>query len=82
VQYHGAVRFNNDSKTIFQASEDNVITMYDVSSKTVKGKLQGHTMPVISIDIQSKYGLPIGTDRVVSGSADGTVKIWKVGRTT
>jgi WD40 repeat protein len=55
---------------LVQASEDNSIAAYSVHSPSTVKHLNGHTMPVISIDI-SDQGL------LVSGSADGTIKTWK-----
>jgi WD40 repeat protein len=76
LQYHGCVKFSTDNRTLIQGSEDNSIALYDVSSKLIKGKLLGHTMPVISIDVQTKPLLLPGSDKICSGSADGTIKIW------
>ena len=45
------------------------MVFYDVSLKKLAGKLSGHTMPVISVDVASQ-------NRIVSGSADGSVRLW------
>ena len=44
------------------------MVFYDVSQKKLAGRLSGHSMPVISVDV-SGY-------RVLSGSADGSVRLW------
>ena len=72
--YHGSVKFTKDGNYLVQASEDGKLVLYDISKKQadsqqIAGKMAGHSMPVISVDVASG-------NRVVSGSADGTARLW------
>ena len=69
TKYHSSIKFTHMGDWLVQASEDNSIAAYSVHSPQTVKHLNGHTMPVISIDIADQ-GL------LVSGSADGTIKTW------
>ena len=56
-----------------QASEDHHVALYDVVSKECIGKLRGHIRPVVTLDRH-----PTEHGKYVSGSADGTIKIWGI----
>ena len=74
-QYHGSVKFTLDDGNRYLAtgSEDGAICMYDSGSRQVACQIRGsdgHRMPVISVDVARQ-------NRIVSGSADGSIKIWE-----
>jgi WD40 repeat protein len=69
--YHSSVKFSKDNSYILQASEDNRVVLYDLATKNEIMSLRGHSRPVVSIDVH-----PTEKGRLVSGSADGLVKIW------
>lgn len=56
---------------VCSGSEDGDIILWDVSSKNVLQRLQGHTGPVLSVDTHPTE--PV----IVSGGFDKTVKIWR-----
>lgn len=58
------------SRFIATGSEDGSIVLYDANMRTVSCQMEGHSMPVISIDVAKQ-------NKVVSGSADGTIKLWE-----
>ena len=45
--------------------------LYDIVSKEEIMSLRGHARPVVSIDTH-----PVQEGRLVSGSADGWIKVW------
>ena len=75
-QYHGSVKFTVDgNKYIATGSEDGAVVLYDASTRKVAcrtevGGINGHSMPVISIDVTKER-------MFVSGSADGAIKLWQ-----
>jgi WD40 repeat protein len=71
-KYHSSIKFSKDNTYIIQASEDHRVVLYDLVSKNELLSLRGHTRPVVSLDIH-----PTEHGRLVSGSADATIKIWK-----
>lgn len=54
-----------------QASEDCRVVLYDIVSKEEILSLRSHSRPVVSLDMH-----PTVEGRLVSGSADGLIKIW------
>jgi COMPASS component SWD3 len=56
---------------IATGSEDNDIVLWDVSSKNVMQRLEGHTEPVLSVDTHPTE------QAMVSGSLDRTVRVWR-----
>lgn len=71
-KYQSSVKFSKDNTYLLQASEDHRVVLYDLVSKKEIASLKGHTRPVISIDTH-----PTEHGKLVSGSADGTIKIWQ-----
>ncbi|TNV78881.1 hypothetical protein FGO68_gene7083 [Halteria grandinella] len=71
-EFHGSVLFSHDQSSVIQASEDGRIAVYGVEGG-LKRELRGHKRAVVGIDRHPKRG---GT--VVSGSADGTIRVWEM----
>ena len=79
-QGHGNVRFSiggafgvyADGKRAFvgSGSENGSIFLWDVSSKNVLQKIEGHDGVVLGLDTKE--------DLLVSGGVDGTVRLWQV----
>jgi COMPASS component SWD3 len=56
---------------IASGSEDNSVLLWDVSSKNVMQRLEGHTGPVLSVHTHP-------TEKaIVSGGMDRTVRVWR-----
>ena len=70
-QYHTSVKFSKDQSYLIQASEDHRITLYDIVSKEELASLKGHLRPVVTLDRH-----PTEAGKILSGSADGTIKLW------
>ncbi|KAJ3124687.1 general transcription repressor [Nowakowskiella sp. JEL0407] len=68
--YVRSISFSPDSKMIATGTEDRVIRIWDIKSKTVKFEMVGHDQDIYCID-WSRDGKVI-----VSGSGDKTVKVW------
>ncbi|MCJ1281753.1 hypothetical protein MMC26_001076 [Xylographa opegraphella] len=60
-----------DQAFIASGSEDGNITLWDVPSKNILQRLEGHDGVVLGLDTLSGKGL------LVSGGLDGTVRIWR-----
>jgi COMPASS component SWD3 len=56
---------------VASGSEDNLIFLWDVSSKNVLQRLEGHTDVVLSVDTHPT------TRAIVSGGLDRTVRVWR-----
>jgi len=56
---------------VASGSEDNSIVLWDVSSKNILQRLEGHTDVVMSVDTHPTESV------IVSGSLDKTVRIWR-----
>ena len=54
---------------LVQASENGDVVVYDILNKTNR-KLKHHKLPVISLDIKEQM--------IVSGGADGEIKLWNL----
>ncbi|HEX3148211.1 MAG TPA: serine/threonine-protein kinase [Gemmataceae bacterium] len=63
-----AVAFSSDGKWVASAGRDRCVRLWDVQTKELRGCWTGHTDDVLSV--------ACGNDRVVSGSRDGTVRVW------
>lgn len=61
---------------IASGSEDNNIFLWDVRSKNMLQKLEGHESPVLSVDTHPTKQV------IVSGGMDKTVRIWREGEAT
>jgi COMPASS component SWD3 len=57
---------------IASGSEDGAVVFWDVQSKEILQRLEGHTAPVLTVDAHPTQSL------VVSGSLDQTVRIWSL----
>lgn len=57
-------------KQLFAASADKSIRQYNISDRRLVRTYTGHTSPVFSMAIQPS------SEKLVSGSFDGTIKIW------
>ena len=55
MQYHGSVKFTLDgNKYVATGSEDGSICLYDAGTRAIACQMKGndgHTMPVISVDV-------------------------------
>lgn len=67
-----ALAWSADGSTIYSASGDTTIGVIDVASGAVKGKLEGHTGAVLALATSGA--------RLVSGGADGTMRVWEEGK--
>eukprot|EP00640_Fibrocapsa_japonica_P002234 CAMPEP_0113934916 /NCGR_PEP_ID=MMETSP1339-20121228/2165_1 /TAXON_ID=94617 /ORGANISM="Fibrocapsa japonica" /LENGTH=344 /DNA_ID=CAMNT_0000936889 /DNA_START=93 /DNA_END=1127 /DNA_ORIENTATION=+ /assembly_acc=CAM_ASM_000762 len=67
-----AVLYNNDGDLLFTAAKDNVPTLWYASNGERVGTYNGHAGAV--------WGLDVSWDstRLISGSADATVRMWEV----
>lgn len=64
------VEFSEDGRTIFAGGKDQIIFEYDTHTGTVVRQLKGHKSLVRSLHLDS------ANNRIVSGSYDGSVKVW------
>ncbi len=64
------VEFSEDGRTIFAGGKDQVIFEYDTHTGKVVRQLKGHKNLVRSLHFDS------ANNRIVSGSYDGSVKVW------
>ncbi len=64
--------FTPDGKTVISAGSDGTIKLWDVTSRTLKKTLSGHTSEVDFL------ALSADGKTLASGSKDGTVKLWDV----
>lgn len=67
----GAFGIHQDEGFIVSGSEEGTIFIWDVTSKKVLQRLEGHEGVVLSVDTQ-----PEG-NWLVSGGLDRTVRIWR-----
>ena len=72
----GTYRGEGDDKyaLIASGSEDGQVILWDVSSKDVMQKLDGHEGPVLGVDTHPSEPM------LVSGGLDGTVRVWASAR--
>lgn len=70
----GAFGVYGDEAVVASGSEDGGIFIWDVTSKRVLQKLDGHEGVVLSVDTHPKE------DLLVSGGLDRTVRIWRIDR--
>ena len=63
--------FSSDESTVISGSEDSTIYMWDMLNADVVKKLEGHLGAVVSLAAH-----PINKSVLLSGSADGTIKLW------
>ena len=68
-----SVAFSRDGKSIFSASHDNTIRLWEVSSGKQLKEFRGHTKGV------NILALNADGSRFLSGSYDATVRFWDVG---
>lgn len=64
------VEFSEDGRTIFAGGKDQIIFEYDTHTGMVVRQLKGHKSLVRSLHLDS------ANNRIVSGSYDGSVKVW------
>lgn len=73
--YVRSLSFNSTDSLVATGSEDNCIRVWDISSLPETPKLfqtlKGHTQDVYALEF-------IDAERIVSGSGDQTLKLWKV----
>lgn len=67
----GAFGIHQDEAFIISGSEDGSIFIWDVTSKKVLQKLEGHDGVVLGVDTHPKGNW------LVSGGLDRTVRIWR-----
>ncbi|KAJ8903989.1 hypothetical protein NDN08_000519 [Rhodosorus marinus] len=65
-----AVCFSPDGKWLITGSEDRLVRVWDVRTRTVKHKLTGHETDIYSVDASSDNKF------IASGSGDKTAKLW------
>ena len=70
--YIRAVCFSPDGKYLVTGAEDKQIRVWDIASKAIYHKLEGHEQDIYSLDFS-----PDGTT-ILSGSGDRTVRLWDV----
>jgi ribosomal RNA-processing protein 9 len=63
--------FQLGTTTLFSASQDRTVKVWDVAEKTFVETLYGHENEVLAVDSLHSY-------RVLSASSDHTVRLWKV----
>jgi len=63
----------NGGKWIISGSADNTVCIWDINSKHLVQKLQGHNDVVVAVDAHST------SDLIASGALDSdkTVRLWK-----
>jgi len=62
-------------KYIISGSEDNSVYIWDLQSKNLIQKLEGHSEPVLGVDTHDTKQL------IASGSMDNTIRLWAVDTT-
>ena len=62
-----------DKAMVASGSEDGAIVLWDVNSKAVLQRLEGHEGPVMGVDVDGK-----GT-KIVSCGMDKTIRLWRDG---
>ncbi|KAH6892512.1 chromatin associated protein [Thelonectria olida] len=69
------VKFSHDGKYLATGSERaaQIFEVWDIQSRTIQTKLEGHTSDIYSIDFSQDGRM------IVSGSGDKTVRLWDVG---
>ncbi len=68
----GAFGVYEDEAFVASGSEDGGIVIWDVTSKNVLQRLEGHEGVVLGVDTHPKEGL------LVSGGFDRTVRVWRL----
>lgn len=63
--------FSADESIVMSGSEDSVIYAWDLVEGKVVGKLEGHSGAVVSLSQHPK-----NNSKLLSASADGTIKLW------
>ena len=66
------IGFNSSNSKIILGSEDASVTIWDVSTRKIAKKLQGHKATTIDVDWHPSQ------DIVVSSSIDGSIVVWEV----
>ena len=67
-----SVRFSGDGREIVAGTNDNTIVVYDIESRQVLHRLQGHDSDVNAVCFGDKASPHI----LYSGSDDATIKVW------
>jgi WD40 repeat protein len=66
------VTLSDDGRLVASGSEDEIVRLWDVERGALLMTLPGHTGQV--------YGVAfLGNDQLVSGSIDGTIRLWQLG---
>nr|CFW94225.1 Eka-G protein beta 3 protein [Euperipatoides kanangrensis] len=65
------LHFSTDGNTLFTASTDKTVALWDVNTGNRIKRLKGHTTFINSCHVARR-----GPQLVVSGSDDGTIKLW------
>lgn len=63
--------FSADESTVLSGSEDSVVYVWDLVGGRVAGRLEGHSGAVVSLSQHPKHN-----SKLLSASADGTIKLW------
>lgn len=61
---------------LLSGSEDGTLKVWDLKSRSLLGRLEGHSGPVLAADVD------FSTDRAVSSSNDGSVRVWDIAEMT
>lgn len=67
-----SVRFSGDGREIVAGTNDNTIVVYDIESRQILHRLQGHDSDVNAVCFGDKASPHI----LYSGSDDATIKVW------
>ncbi|KAG6268172.1 transcriptional regulatory protein rco1 [Claviceps purpurea] len=70
--YIRSVLFSPDGRTLITGSEDKLIRVWDIATKTIRHTLSGHEDDIYCVDIARDGKL------IASGGGDKTVRIWDV----